>query len=85
MGVSQVSGDTPPLFIEEPSLEMPELRDTSPQFREAFRRMDHVDVEVLSRRPSRSDEFHPSFSARPFPHLRTALAKAIATERVRRS
>ena len=64
-GVSQVSGDVEPPPLAEPSFEVPELRDTSPQIREAFWWMDIVDVEVVFRRRAAVMKSVPYYSARP--------------------
>ena len=84
-GVSVVSGDFEPPSVEE-VFEVPELRDTSPQIRGAFRWMDTVDVEELFRTRTAVLRSVPHFLRGPFRiALRTALAEAIATEHVRRT
>ena len=65
---------------------MPELRDTSPQIREAFHRMDLVDVEVIFRKRAVVIKSIPPFLPGPFrTAMRTTPAEAIASEHVRRA
>ena len=47
-GISVVSGVEDPDPVEEVVLDLPELRDNSPHLRDAFRRLDGVDVETFS-------------------------------------
>ena len=49
-GISVVSGEEEPTAPTEPELAVPELRDTSAVIRDAFRRMDDVDVEDIFRK-----------------------------------
>ena len=49
-GASVVSGVEDPVQEETVPLDLPEVRDNSPHIREAFRRMDRVDVENMFRR-----------------------------------
>ena len=72
--------------LEEPVFEVPELRDTSPQIRAAFRWMDTVDVEELFRRRAAVLRSVPHFLRGPFRvALHMAMAEAIATEHVRQA
>ena len=84
-GVSVVSGEVELPSVEE-VFEVPELRDSSPQIRAAFRWMDAVDVEELFRTRAAVFRSIPHFLRGPFRiALRTALAEAIATEHVRQA
>ena len=77
--VSVVSGEVEILSVEE-VFEVPELRDTSPQIRAAFRWMDAVDVEELFRTKAAVFRSIQHFLRGPFQiAMRTALAEAIAT------
>ena len=65
-GVSVVSGQDEVVSLEEPVFEVPELRDTSPQIRAAFRWLDTVDVEELFRRRAVVLRSVPHFLRGPF-------------------
>ena len=74
-----VSGQDERVSWEEPVFEVPELRDTSPQIRAAFKWMDTADVEELFRRRAAVLRSVPHFLRGPFRvALHTALAEAIA-------
>ena len=87
-GASVVSGVEDPVQEETVPLDLPEVRDNSPHIREAFRRMDRVDVENIFRRRAVVMKTIPFFLRGLFRvtfTLRIALAEANAPEHVRRA
>ena len=65
-GMSVVSGVEDLVQVETIPLELPEVRDNSPQIREAFRRMDRVDLDNIFRRRAEVMKTIPSFLRGPF-------------------
>ena len=77
-----VSGEEETIQVETIPLDLPEVRDNTPQIREAFRRMDRVDEEsIFQRRVVMKSILRGPFRVT----LRIALAEANAPENVRRA
>ena len=84
-GISVVSGEEEPTAPTEPELVVSELRDTSAVIRDAFRRLDDVDVEDIFRKRGFVMKSIP-FCLRGLYRvaLRVALTESVAADPVRR-